>query len=101
MNDTPVIIVVPIHAQPQFRDQIKNMLVDLAQKTRGEAGNDFYILHESTNQPNSFVIYERWKNQAALDFHMKQEYLVNFLENSRTMLAEELVGMLCQEISVA
>lgn len=97
MNET-ITIIVPIHSKPEYRERVATWLKELATCTQREAGNHFYILHEVTNHPDCFVIYEKWANQAALDSHMRQEYLVNFLRDSRSLLAQEITGMLCREI---
>jgi quinol monooxygenase YgiN len=94
----PITLIVPIHAKPECRDRVKARLTELAAETRREKGNLFYLLHEVTNQPDRFVIYERWADQAALDFHMRQGYLVRFLADCPELLAEAIAGMNCREI---
>jgi quinol monooxygenase YgiN len=93
-----ITIVVPIKAKKETRDEVRGRLLSLAEKTRCEEGNINYILHDVPNQPELFIIYENWKNQTALDFHMKQEYLTKFLEDSKTLLAEEVRGSICRVI---
>ena len=96
--DNTVTIVVPIHAKPARREQVKAALVELAAKSRQETGNMFYVPHETLGDPNKFIIYERWADQAALDFHMEQAYLKEFLEASATLLSEPVKGELCREL---
>ena len=96
--DSNLTLMVPIMAKEKYRDTVKTQLINLAEQTRQESGNIFYVLHESTNQPNLFIIYERWADQQALDVHMRQSYLHAFLEESREWLSDEIKGIFCREV---
>jgi len=98
--DTPITIIVPIDAKPEFRDIVYKRLIELTAATRKEAGNAFYIPHEVSSDPNRFVIYECWKNQAALDFHMNQSYLTAFLHDCEAWLQKPIAGTICREIKL-
>ncbi|MCF7838735.1 MAG: antibiotic biosynthesis monooxygenase [Candidatus Marinimicrobia bacterium] len=96
---TPSItLMVPIRAQAEHGARVKQRLVEMAELTRRESGNIFYTVHEVENRPAMFLVYEQWRDQAALDFHMKQDYLRQFLEESRAWLVEEIAGLFCREI---
>ena len=97
-NLNEITIVVPINAKPEFRNEVREKLLELAALTNQEAGNICYRLHQAEGDQNQFVIYEQWKDQSALDFHMNQDYLKNFLTESKTLLAEEISGTICREI---
>lgn len=96
--DGEITLVVPIHAKNELRDEVRQRLVELAQNTRTEEGNICYVLHEVHREPNHFIIYEKWKNKAALDFHMSQDYLKAFLADEKTILAKPIAGTVCKEI---
>lgn len=97
-NCSEITIIVPINAKPEFRDIVREKLINMTALTNQEVGNICYCLHQVEDDSNKFVIYEKWKNQAALDFHMDQDYLKNFLAESKTLLAEEIRGTTCREI---
>ena len=97
--NSEITIIVPIKTKTEFRAEVRQKLLALTASTTLEAGNVCYCLHEAKDNPNLFVIYEKWKNQAALDFHMNQDYLKTFLEESKPLLAEEIRGTICQQIS--
>lgn len=96
--DRSLTIVVHIKARPECKEAVKKRLLDLVVLTTKEVGNVFYRLHEAAGDSCHFIIYEQWKNQAALDFHMQQDYLVSFLNDSSQMLAAEIQGTICHEI---
>jgi quinol monooxygenase YgiN len=94
-----ITIVVPIRAKTEYRQEIREKLLKLTELTIREDGNVCYNLHQADDDPDQFVIYEKWKNQTALDFHMNQEYLKNFLTESKTLLAVDIQGTICRQIS--
>lgn len=98
VTETQITLMVSITAKEEYRAVVKAQLTDLARRTRLESGNVFYVLHESTNQPNLFIIYERWAHQEALDTHMSQGYLQTFLGDSKEWLSDEIKGIFCQEV---
>jgi quinol monooxygenase YgiN len=93
-----ITIIVPINAQPEQRETVHQRLVDLAAKTNNEPGNICYVLHTVPDDPNQFIIYEQWKDQEALDFHMAQDYLKAFLADSTALLSQEVKGTICKEM---
>jgi len=96
--DVMITIIVIMDAKPELRAQVRSRLIELASLTRRESGNVFYVLHESVADPNRFVIYERWKDQAALDFHMAQPYLKRFLDDGASQLQGPVNGTICRAV---
>lgn len=87
-----ITLLVPIEAKEDTRDEVRRRLCELAALTRKEPGNINYVVHQRADRPRSFVIYENWRDQEALDFHMAQDYLRAFLADCKTLLAEEVSG---------
>lgn len=99
MKKDQITIVVPIKAKDDKIEEVRCRLIEMVALTRKETGNIGYTLHVEFGNPGSFVIYENWKDQAALDFHMEQPYLKKLLEDSSKLLKEELKGTLCTIIA--
>ena len=95
----PITLMVPVEAKPETCDEVKRRLCELAELTHKEPGNLNYIVHRDPEQPTSFVIYENWRDQEALDFHMAQDYLQAFLADSKALLAEEIHGTVLEIIA--
>ena len=98
-ENSEITIIVPIKAKTEFRTKVNQKLLELTALTNLEIGNICYCLHQDKADPNQFIIYEKWKDQTALDFHMNQDYLKVFLEESKTLLSEKIRGTICQQIS--
>jgi quinol monooxygenase YgiN len=93
-----ITLIVPVKAKPETQEIVRNRLIEMAESTREESGNINYIVHELTDDPGSFVIYENWRDQAALDFHMEQVYLKKFLADGEKLLREEIRGTFCRVV---
>ncbi len=93
-----ITIFCPIYAAPGKKDALREALKSLAAKTQKENGNICYRPHEATTEENKFMIYEQWRDQAALDHHMQQDYLVEFLADKAGLLADEIRGTICEEM---
>lgn len=48
--------------------------------SRKEAGCLGYGYYEDAMNPGTFLFYEEWKDQAAVDFHFAQTYCHEFME---------------------
>ena len=68
-------VVATIPAKPEAADAIRAALRTLVEQTRQEEGCLSYDLFESAAAPNTFVTVERWRDQAALDEHMRSPHL--------------------------
>ena len=60
----------------------------IVEETRKETGCISYTLYKNTfGQEAEFIFYEEYKDQAAIDFHNKSEYLKQFFSNITPLLA--------------
>ena len=95
-----ITIIVPIYFKSECAAAGRGRLLALAAATRKEAGNIMYRIHEVPGRPEQYMIYEKWQDQAALDFHMAQDYLQTFLADEEKLFAGEIKGTICSEILV-
>ena len=98
--NSEITIIVPIYFKAETAAKGRARLLELAAKTHKEAGNIMYRIHEVPGKPEQYMIYEKWRDQAALDFHMSQDYLQNFLADEEKLFAGEIKGTICSEIAV-
>lgn len=94
-----VTLIVTIHAKPEHSQTVRTLLLELAAKTSREEGSLFYLVHEVAKDPQQFIIYEKWRNQAALDSHMSEDYLLAFLAREDELLSRKIEGKFCTLIS--
>jgi quinol monooxygenase YgiN len=51
------------------RENVLDALLHLAEASRKESGCVTYIPHETAGDPSLIMIYEQYRDEAALDFH--------------------------------
>ncbi|OHB56845.1 MAG: hypothetical protein A2Y12_04390 [Planctomycetes bacterium GWF2_42_9] len=91
-----ITIFVSIKAKKEKKQEVQRILNDLANSTHQEPGNINYILHISAQDDSLFMIYENWKDQAALDNHMNQPYLKDFIAKQSDLLEKPIEGKICK-----
>lgn len=69
--------------------EMKSFITGVITGSRNDAGCLDYEAHEVAGQPGTFIILERWENQAALDGHLggarmveKASHLLDLMEGS-------------------
>lgn len=80
-------ITAIIKSKKENTEVVKEMVHNLVTNTRKEAACIRYDLHHSENV---FIIWEEWKDQAGLDTHNSQQYLIDFIADSETLLASPI-----------
>ena len=67
----------------------KGYASEIIEKTRQEKGCLFYSLFEDVACPGEFLFYEEYRDQAAVDQHMRSAYLQAFLKNAAEMQSKD------------
>jgi quinol monooxygenase YgiN len=90
MSDSILTIIARIKAKPGLEARMQQDLLSLLAPTRAESGCLTFDLLKDTSDPTVFVLYENWKNQAALDAHFQQPYTKQVLQTYEENLAEPI-----------
>lgn len=85
---TMLCMLAVLKARPGKEEEVRSALAAVVGLTRQEPGCLQYDLHVGVGAPGSFAIYERWRDQAAIDAHMKMPYVQSFFARVPDMLAE-------------
>lgn len=78
-----------IKSKPDTVDQLRTILLDMVSNSRKEEACIQYDLHESAAD-FTFVFQEEWKDQAGLDQHDQQAYILAFVAQAPA-LTDEIV----------
>ena len=91
-----VIVTLTLQFKPGSAEKVLKRMVPSIRLTRAEPGNNEFQLFEAKNSKDKFVIFERWKNQAALEWHWEQTYTKEIL----ALFEEHLAGPLAENEAV-
>lgn len=71
-----LIIIAEATAKPGRADDLRRELTSMLAPSRAEPGCVSYVLHEVPGEPERFVFYEVWKDDAAFAFHERTPHYV-------------------------
>lgn len=79
-------LTVVLKSKEECIETFKSLLLDLVPNSKKEVACLQYDLHQSDADPSVFIFHETWKDQAGLDNHNKQNYLIAFFEAAKELL---------------
>ena len=99
MADGQVTVVATFKATPGMEGTVRSTIEAVIAPTRAEPGCINYDLHQSSDDPSIFMLYENWVSKKALDEHLAMPYLKDLVAKADAMLAEPIDIALYQMIS--
>lgn len=72
---TKVVVVATVEVKPGSEDVVQALLETAIAHTHTEEGCISYALHRDFEQPQRFVMVERWASREALDEHFTKPYV--------------------------
>jgi quinol monooxygenase YgiN len=67
--DNEVVLIAEAAALPGKRDELRQAFDILVPQTRAEEGVSAFILHEDRDKAGHFMLYEVYRDQAAVESH--------------------------------
>lgn len=83
------IIIAQLSVKENKIEQFLEVAQDMVGKSKNENGCLVYRLLNEINKPNEFVIYEKYINDKAVDFHNSSEHFKNFIKSVPDFLLTE------------
>lgn len=83
----PLLIVATAKIKPEQREAFIKAATACAEATRKEPGCVSYRFYEDPTEKGSFLYFEEWKDQAAIDEHFKAPHTMALFAALPTMLA--------------
>jgi quinol monooxygenase YgiN len=90
VEDDLIVIFFIIKIKENLLDEVLNEFPRQIELTRKEDGNRLFNLYKITETNDTFVVYENWRSQSALDNHFKLAYS----EEMGKLLTEAVEGPL-------
>ena len=79
-TDKPFTLIVRIKVKEGAGKQFEAAFAKAIPATRKEKGNLAYELNRDTQDPSRYLVYERWKDLAALEAHLNTSHIKALLE---------------------
>ncbi|WP_392434633.1 putative quinol monooxygenase [Yersinia sp. HM-2024] len=73
-------VIASLVAKPEFIAEVTAAVHQVIEPSREEKGNLQYDLHAESDQKGSFVFFERWASEDALEKHNKTEHFNAFVK---------------------
>lgn len=89
MQEKQVTVMVRLKAKKGMGARLRAAALSLIPKTRQESGCIDYFFHVDEKDPESFMFYENWTDNEALQQHLDMPYLKDFQRLLDEILAEE------------
>ncbi|MFZ4929074.1 putative quinol monooxygenase [Chryseobacterium sp. Mn2064] len=89
-SDTPVDLVVIFKVKDGMQETFINQFQKSIVNSRPEQGNIEFFFHTVPGDNTKFVLYERWRSQAAIDFHFAQPYTKELFEMFKSALEQPI-----------
>jgi quinol monooxygenase YgiN len=86
VTDLAYIVVLRAHAGKS--EPLGEALTELVGRTRQERGCGICELHRSSDDPATWMVYERWRDEAAFASHMEQPHTVRFVARMGDLISE-------------
>lgn len=83
-------LVATLTAKPDFSEELGNGLKALVEPTSREEGSLVYQVHRDNQDPNTWLIYERWRSRDDLDAHFKMPYTIAMMDRFPRLLAKDM-----------
>ena len=84
-----IIINAVLKAKSGKGELLRNELLNLVETSRVEDGCIQYTLHESVENKDTFVFYERWKDEEALAFHINTDHYKYCSQQTEQLLEKQ------------
>ncbi|SDH50641.1 Quinol monooxygenase YgiN [Pedobacter terrae] len=79
-----------VKSKQESTAELRTVLLDMVANSRKEGACIQYDLHESTSD-QTFIFHEEWKDQAGLDLHNKQPYILGFMAQAGQLTDEIII----------
>ncbi len=98
MTPQPLTIIARIKAKPGMEQRMQQDLLGLVAPTGTESDCITFDLLQDPQDSTTFVLYENWNDQAAVDAHFQQPYVKQVLKAYEETLAEPIAVMSLSKI---
>lgn len=95
------LLLAELSARPSCAGEVEDILRELVDIAGTEAGNIRYAVHRQKENPDSFVIYELYRNVAACDEHLASTPVKLAMQRFETLLSAPPRVIFCDLVAMS
>ena len=84
-----IVLKVDMLVKPGAEEKCKEYIRIMQEHSRKEPGCVLYIGHQSIDDPRRFLMYEQYKDTAALDVHRNAPYFKRYVNGGLDPIVEQ------------
>ena len=89
-----IVLKVDMVVKPGAEEKCKEFISIMQQHSRQEPGCLMYVVHQRKDDPQRFLVYEQYKDEAALEAHRNSDHFQEYATNGvYTMIDERDAGL--------
>jgi len=101
MTSDAIVVFASLHAEPGKQEELRELLSWMVGNTRTEPGCERYDLYRQQGTDEVFHLFERYRNQGALEAHRAAPYYVEYRRRVADLIEGRVGVMLLDPIEVA
>jgi autoinducer 2-degrading protein len=87
------VVCVQVHVKPEHRDEFVKATLENARSTVEEPGNLRFDVLQQADDPNRFVLYEAWRDEAGAAAHKAMPHYARWRDAVAPWMAEPRKGV--------
>ena len=88
-----IVVCVHVHVQPEHRESFIEATLENAARTIYEPGNLRFDVLQQADDPDRFVLYEVYRDQAAFDAHCQAPHFIQWRDLTKDWTVEPRTPM--------
>ncbi len=93
-----IVLAVTWVAKVGREEEVKALFSKLTEESRKESGCLMYQVHRHCNEPRRFLIYEQYKDDAALEAHRSAPHFLQYAKKDLPRLADRVEAHLYEPL---
>ena len=94
-----VVLVVTWMAKQGHEKEVVSVFTKLTEESRKEPGCIMYVVHQHKTDLRRFLVYEQYKDDAALEAHRASPHFLQYVKKELPKLGERVEGNVYSAIS--
>ena len=93
-----VVLAVTWVAKTGREAEVAAVFSKLTEESRKEPGCAMYLVHRHRTEPRRFLIYEQYKDEAALEAHRSAPHFLQYAKKELPKIADRIEGNLYEPL---